>query len=59
MTIYSHNNLQGELARKPGADTDWITPNEFQVATIKGICKAVLTGKPLEPALGLPPAAPS
>jgi hypothetical protein len=52
MTIYSHNNLQGELARKPAADAGWITPNEFQVATIKVLCKAVLTGKPLEPALG-------
>jgi hypothetical protein len=59
MTIYSHNNLQGVLARKPRADADWITPNEFQVATIKVICKAVLGGKPLEPALGSPPASPS
>ena len=59
MTIYRHNNLRGELARKPAADPGWITPNEFQVATIKVICKAVLSGKPLEPALGLPPASPS
>lgn len=59
MTIYSHNNLKGELARKPAADADWITPNEFQVATIQVICKAVLSGKPLEPALGTPPAKPS
>jgi hypothetical protein len=59
MTIYSHNNLQGELARKPGADAGWITPNEFQVATIKVICKAVLGGKPLEPALGATPTSPS
>ncbi|HLZ73460.1 surface-adhesin E family protein [Phenylobacterium sp.] len=59
MTIYSHNNLQGELARKPAADADWITPNEFQVATIQVICKAVLSGKPLEPQLGAPPATPS
>jgi hypothetical protein len=29
MTIYRHNNLRGELARKPAADTGWITPNEF------------------------------
>ncbi len=57
MTIYSHNNLQGELARKPGADKDWITPNEFQVATIQVLCKAVLSGKPLEPLLGLPASA--
>ena len=59
MIIYSHNNLQGELARKPGADKDWITPNEFQIATIQVICKAVLSGKPLEPALGAPAASPS
>ena len=59
MTIYSHNNLQGELARKPRADLDWITPNEFQVATIKVICAAVLTGRPLEPDLGAPPTSPS
>lgn len=59
MTIYSHNNLQGELARKPTADKDWITPNEFQVATIQVICKATLSGKPLEPMLGTTPAAPS
>jgi hypothetical protein len=59
MTIYSHNNLKGELARKPAADAGWMTPNEFQTATIKVICKAVLSGKPLEPALGTPPAAPS
>ena len=59
MTIYSHNNLRGELARKPGADADWITPNEFQVATIQVLCKSVLSGKPLEPALGAPAASPS
>jgi hypothetical protein len=59
MTIYSHNNLQGELAKKPAADKDWITPNEFQVATIKVLCKAVLSGRPLEPSLGVPAPSPS
>ncbi|THD72130.1 surface-adhesin E family protein [Phenylobacterium sp.] len=59
MTIYSHNNLRGELAKKPAADPAWMTPNEFQTATIKVICKAVLSGKPLEPALGAAPATPS
>jgi hypothetical protein len=59
MIIYRHNNLQGELARKPAADPGWITPNEFQIATIKVICKAVLGGKPLEPALSAPSASPS
>jgi hypothetical protein len=58
MIIYSHNNLKGELARKPAADANWITPNEFQTATIKVICKAVLTGQPPE-AAPLAPAAPS
>ncbi|MFL5297000.1 MAG: surface-adhesin E family protein [Phenylobacterium sp.] len=48
MTIFSHNNLQGELARKPSADGAWMTPNESQQATISVICKAVLSGKPLE-----------
>ena len=58
MTIYSHNNLKGELARKPAADANWMTPNEFQTATINVICKAVLTGQPPEP-MRLAPAAPS
>jgi hypothetical protein len=56
MTIYSHNNLKGELARKAAADADWMTPNEFQTATIRVICKAVLDGKPLETPLGAAPA---
>jgi hypothetical protein len=59
MVIYSHNNLKGELARKPAADAGWMTPNEFQTATIKVICKAVLSGKPLESPLGAEPNAPS
>ncbi|HEX2816704.1 MAG TPA: surface-adhesin E family protein [Phenylobacterium sp.] len=58
MTIYSHNNLQGELAKKPAADANWMTPNEFQTATIKVICKAVLTGQP-PTRLPLAPAKPS
>lgn len=48
MTVFSHNNLKGELARKPAADPDWIEPNEFQTTTINVICKAVLSGQPLE-----------
>jgi len=48
MTIYSHNNMQGELARKTAADTAWMTPIESQVATIGVICKAILGGKPFE-----------
>jgi hypothetical protein len=59
MTVFSHNNLKGELARKPAADTDWIVPNEFQTTTISVICKAVLSGKPLERSLAIAPAAPS
>lgn len=58
MTIYSHNNLKGELARKPAADADWMIPNEFQVATIKVICQAVLTGQPATP-MALAPSKPS
>jgi len=48
MTIFTHNNLQGELDRKAGADKTWMTPNESQAATISVICKAVLGGTPLE-----------
>lgn len=48
MTIFSHNNLQGELDRKPTADKAWMTPNESQAATISVICKAVLGGTPYE-----------
>jgi hypothetical protein len=48
MTIYAHNNMQGELARKPAADTAWMTPIESQAATIGVICKAVLNGTPFE-----------
>jgi hypothetical protein len=59
MTIYSHNNLQGELARKASADRTWMTPIDSQVATISVICKAVLSGKTLERPLGAAPASPS
>lgn len=48
MVIFSHNNLQGELDRKPAADTAWMIPNESQAATISVICKAILGGKPFE-----------
>ncbi len=48
MTIFRHNNLQGELDRKPAADKAWMTPNESQAATIGVICKAVLGGTPYE-----------
>jgi hypothetical protein len=59
MTIFSHNNLKGELARKGGADRAWMTPNESQSATISVLCKAALTGKPLERPLATAPAVPS
>jgi hypothetical protein len=52
MTIFSHNNLKGELAKKPAADRTWMTPIESQVATISVICKAALSGKPVERPLG-------
>lgn len=48
MTIFTHNNLQGELDRKPAADKAWMTPNESQAATIGVICKAILGGTPFE-----------
>ena len=50
MTIYSHNNMRGELAKKGQADKEWMTPNESQTVMIGVICKAVLSGKPLEQA---------
>jgi hypothetical protein len=56
MTIYSHNNLQGELATKNGADHDWMTPNESQQATISVICHAARQGLPQAPLTGAPPA---
>jgi hypothetical protein len=59
MTIFSHNNMQGELARKGGADRAWMTPNESQTATIAVICKAVLSGKPLERPLAAEPKSPT
>jgi hypothetical protein len=58
MTIFSHNNLQGELARKASADRTWMTPLESQAATISVICSAVLSGRPLERPLATQPAAP-
>lgn len=48
MTIYAHNNMQGELARKTSADKAWMTPIDSQVATIGVICKAILGGTPFE-----------
>ena len=59
MTIFSHNNLKGELARKGAADRAWMTPNESQSATISVICKAVLGGQSPERPLAAAPAAPS
>jgi hypothetical protein len=47
MTIFSHNNLKGELARKANADRTWMTPIASQVATISVLCRAALTGAPL------------
>lgn len=59
MTIFSHNNMKGELARKPTADRTWMTPIESQVATISVICKAALSGKPVERPLAGSRASPS
>jgi hypothetical protein len=59
MTIFSHNNLQGELARKASADRTWMTPIDSQVATISVLCKSILGGAPLERPLQAQPASPS
>lgn len=59
MTIFSHNNLKGELARKATPDRTWMTPIESQIATISVICKAVLGGQTLERPLAAAPASPS
>jgi len=58
MTIYSHNNLQGELAKKTSADRNWMTPNESQQATISVICHVARRGLPQAPQTAAP-AAPS
>lgn len=58
MTIYTHNNLQGELAKKSAADRAWMTPNESQQATISVICHAA-AGHKLERPLHAQPRAPS
>jgi hypothetical protein len=59
MTIFSHNNLKGELARKANADKTWMTPIDSQVATISVLCKAALGGAPLERPLDAPKPSPS
>jgi hypothetical protein len=59
MTIFSHNNMQGELDRKPAADKAWMTPNESQAATIGVICKAILGGTPFERRSAVGPERPS
>ena len=48
MTIYSHNNLKGELARKPAAPRTWQEPNESELVTMGVICKAARTGGRLD-----------
>ena len=52
MTIYSHNNLTGELAKKPASERTWQAPNESEIATIGVICQVARSGvaaKPLAP----------
>jgi hypothetical protein len=49
MTVYSHNNLQGELAKKPGTARVWQEPNESQAVTIDVICKVARSGRKPEP----------
>jgi len=59
MTIYSHNNLMGELAKKPAAPRTWQAPNESEVVTIGVICQVARTGGLLAPPTPLAPASPS
>lgn len=59
MTIFAHNNMQGELAKKVSADKTWMTPIESQVATISVICRSGLSGRPPERPLTASPASPS
>ena len=49
MTVYTHNNLQGELARKPRTARTWQEPNESEAVTIGVICKVARSGRPPEP----------
>jgi hypothetical protein len=58
MTVYSHNNLQGELAKKPDKGRTWQEPNESEAVTIGVICKVAKTGRPPTP-MGLAPLKPS
>ncbi len=49
MTAYVHNNLQGELAKKPvSAARVWQDPNESESVTIGVICQAARSGRPLD-----------
>ncbi len=59
MTIFAHNNMQGELAKKISADKTWMIPIESQAATISVICKSGLTVAPPERPLKASPASPS
>ena len=58
MTIYSHNNLTGELARKPPSPPTWQAPVESELVTISVICGAAKSGKGYTPK-PLVPASPS
>ena len=58
MTVYSHNNLTGELARKPPSPPTWQAPVESELVTISVICGAARSGKGYTPK-PLGPASPS
>jgi hypothetical protein len=45
MTVYSHNNLQGELGKKPNKGRVWQEPNESETVTVGVICEAARTGR--------------
>ena len=59
MTIYSHNNLTGELAKKPASARTWQAPNESEIATIGVICQVAHAARSVEGAQPLAPLSPS
>lgn len=48
MTVYAHNNLLGEVARKQGDRRRWQTPIASEVDTVDAVCEAIRTGNRLD-----------
>jgi hypothetical protein len=59
MTVYAHNNLLGEVARKTGDRHKWQDPIASEVDTLDAVCEAIRTGKRLEGPVAVKPAKPS